>query len=240
MATAARRVPDWGARTSYPLSHRISLVAINAAPWAGAVVLTLWVITMRERPPDWTFLFVVWVGVGILIFLRVFMGPPTGGIRGLKVGALPTAARERVTNLVAGLARDHGLRVPDVYAIRNASPNAIVFRKWGPAIGLTTGLLEEFTRTELEAVLAHCLVRLNSPYFRFALVASFAGGARFGPPVGVDDDVRAVALTRFPPGLAGAIAKAKPADNRYRPLWFVADGPPHRPVRERIAALQDV
>jgi hypothetical protein len=240
MATHASSLPDWDVQTDYPIVRRIALVAINAAIWAAFIAFMFWLTGKQQGGPDWI-LRGMWLVFAIFGFVRCFAGPSTLGFGRLKIERLPTEAVPRITNLVAGLAKDHGLQIPQLYAIRDMSPNAIVLRKWGPAVAITTGLLEKFARTEIEAVLAHCLVRVQSPNLRFALLASVTPwGAGLAPTVGTDDDVRAAAMTRFPPGLAGAIEKAKPVGKRYRPLWFVAEGPPHRPVQERIAALQDL
>jgi hypothetical protein len=60
------------------------------------------------------------------------------------------------------------------------------------------------------------------------------------PPVGYDDDVRAVALTRYPPALAKALHKMQPTSPRFGPMWMIASDDVHRPVGERIAALGDL
>jgi hypothetical protein len=240
MATEARPLPDWGLEPTYPLARRVALVGINAGLWAAFIAYTYLLRGTPETSFDWI-VFGMWVAFAIVVFARSFSGPGTIGFGRLKLEPLPAATAPRVISLAAGLAKDQGLQLPAIYLIKDSRPNAIVFRKWGPGIALTSSLVDTFNRTELEAVLAHCLARINSPHFRLALLASITvGGQGLGPPVGYADDVQAAALTKFPPGLASAIEKSKPVGKRYRPLWFVADGPPHRPVQERIAALQDL
>ncbi len=113
------------------------------------------------------------------------------------------------------------MRAPEL-RIYKGPPNAVVVPGHGP-VALADSALDQLARTELEAVLAHCLVRLAH--------------ARRTDPVGYADDVRAVALTRYPPGLAKALERLVPQDSH----WFVvASVRSHRPVAERIAALEEL
>lgn len=236
MAQAVTKgLAGWEVDPDYPLRKRVTLVALHTGLWAAVVALGIWIsdVGMVEA---------VWAGYAGTMFWWGFSGPKTAGPFGLKLRRVGGNHAERVENLAAGLAKTNGLPVPTVYLVSDPAPNALVFRKWGPAIGVTRSLLDTYSRTELETVVAHCLVRLNSRHHRLALLAAFWGwiGARLGPTVGTDDDVKAAAMTRYPPGLVRALEKAEPAAKRYAPLWFVAGGPSHRPVPERIAALQDL
>jgi hypothetical protein len=129
-----------------------------------------------------------------------------------------------------------------LFVIPDDVPNAMVCRAKGPALAVTRGLLDDFTRTELEAVIAHCMVRLLSTDVERASMALAQGplGTRSIPRVGYEDDVRAAAVTRYPPALADAVEKAKPMKGRYAPFWFVADDRSHRPAQERAAAIRDL
>jgi hypothetical protein len=149
----------------------------------------------------------------------------------------------RLENLVRGLSRDHGLARPRMVVLESAPPNAFV---WRPLIGsavlaISRSYLEALSRTELEAVIAHCLLRLSSADARAATVGVLLGGSGrwIVPRVGFADDVRAASLTRYPPGLAAAIEKAVPPDI-LGPLWFVAGSASHRSARERIEQLADL
>lgn len=132
----------------------------------------------------------------------------------------------RISNVVEGLAAELSMPSARVF-VYDGEPNALVARSAGRTLAISSSFLDELTRTELEAVAAHCLVRLVPP-------------TRLGDPVGYDDDVRAAALTKFPPALAAALEKATPHKGRYAPLYFVAQHPSHRPVELRIAALGDL
>jgi hypothetical protein len=151
--------------------------------------------------------------------------------------------RPRLGNLVTGLASELEIDRPALWLIPEGGPNAIVCGVLGkPAVAVTTSLLDGYTRSELEAVVAHCLVRtpLRRRWRASLAVALGRGGWRITTPVGYDDDVRAAALTRYPPALADAIAKAEPRRDRLGPLWFVAEGASHRPQGERGDALLEL
>lgn len=133
----------------------------------------------------------------------------------------------RLLNIVAGLSERLGIRSVDTYVIEGAGTNALAGRTDRPSLAVTRALLDGYARTELEAVVAHCLVRHKE-------------AGRRGVIVGYSDDVRAVALTRYPPALVSAIDKATPYRGRYAALYMVSDGPTHRPKQERIQALNDL
>lgn len=159
---------------------------------------------------------------------------PLGSTRSLVRRALKEAGAKpldedtypRARNIVDGLAETVGIPRADIFSF-DGPVNAFTGRSDHAVIALSTQLLEGFTRTELEAVVSHCLVR-------------FREAGRRGVRVGYADDVRAVALTRYPPALSSALQKATPYPGRFAPLYLVADGPSHRPVAERIEALQDL
>ena len=161
-----------------------------------------------------------------------------------KVDAAPIeqGSEPRLENLAAGLVEKMGLKPPRLFVYEDARPNGFAARKPGPVVGVSRGALRELNRTELEALVAHCLVRTHSPSLRLARLACqariFARALR--PLVGPPQDVRAAAVTRYPPGLGGALKKCRPATGRYGPLYFVADHPSHAPVPDRIAALSDL
>ncbi len=135
-----------------------------------------------------------------------------------------------------------GRDAPYVLVVEAAECNALVARRGRrAAMAVTTGALATLTRTELEAVVAHCLVRCDP-----ARLAAAGAACAFGPllmtlapRVGYDDDVAAAALTRYPPGLARALRKCD-GGARFAPLWLVAPGPLHRPVEERVAELEQL
>ncbi|MDQ3963953.1 MAG: hypothetical protein M3277_08610 [Actinomycetota bacterium] len=131
----------------------------------------------------------------------------------------------RAANLAQGVATDLGMPAPEIWTY-DGPPNALGVRVGRPVVALSTQLLTTFSRTEIEAVIAHLLVRI-------------ARGNR-SDIIGYADDVRTVALTRFPPALSSALEKAVPHEGRFAHHYFAATGASHRPVAERIEALSDL
>jgi hypothetical protein len=109
-------------------------------------------------------------------------------------------------------------------------------------MGVSKRAIAELNRTELEALIAHCLVRTHSPSLRLAPLACqtrlFARA--LGPLVGPTEDVRASAVTRYPPALISVLDKCAPASGRYGPLYFAAEHPSHVPIPARVAPLSDL
>ncbi|MGH2729178.1 MAG: hypothetical protein ACRDJI_01055 [Actinomycetota bacterium] len=171
------------------------------------------------------------------------MSRVTRGLR--RALALRPLSREdspRAHNMAEGLASDLGIDPPSLHLIPAGEPNALVFLGSAPSVALAGSLLETFARTELEAVVAHCLIRFKETNVRRAMVAVWWGrrGHRFAPEVGREDDIRTCALTRYPPALAAALRKAVVRDERFGPLWFVGAGPPHRSAVERALDVLDL
>ena len=161
------------------------------------------------------------------------------------VNATPASAVEeaRVVNVVQGLSADLSVVPPKVFVFAGNGAEALVCHSAGGyAIALSHGLLSTYTRTELEAVVSHCLVRIVLGRVRPAAVAAALGplGATMGPVVGGTDDLAAVSATRYPPGLMKALSKAQPATGRLAAFYLASAGPTHRPTAERVAALADL
>ena len=155
---------------------------------------------------------------------------------------LDPAGAPRLFNVARGLADDLGVAVPTLWVISGEGPNALALRSGGPALAVSQDLLDDYTRTELEGVVAHCLIRLQPGAQRRARLAA-AFGELAGPAgtLGLGDvDARAVAFTRYPLGLAGAVAKASPRAGRSASFWFVPDGSRHVSRDDRAALLREL
>ncbi len=171
-------------------------------------------------------------------------------LRSVGAQALEDGREPRFSNLAAGLARDLDAEPPRLWVIPSGGPNALVVRSSGSAVALTQSLLEVYTRTELEAVVAHCLVRLRDRrrMSRMGLAVALGRPARSfrSPtpsslePVGLEDDLAAVSVTGYPPALASAISKAEPASGRFGSLWFVGGAPSQLAPERRVAELADL
>ena len=228
---------EWeGPAPVYPARDRLGLLALIWVP-AALVALVVAVLTGL-----W------WVGVVLLGLwaVKTFAEARwTDRVMLRRLGAAPLEGHEapRLENLVAGIAADLGVEPPRLYVLEDGGPNALVATGGRTGIlGVRKTVLESFTRTELEAVVAHCLLRLHSKEFVYSnLAARWSDlGAGLAPRVGAAQDVRAAALTRYPPALAAAIAKSDPAVARYGPLWFVADAPSHERSADRAALVEDL
>jgi heat shock protein HtpX len=165
----------------------------------------------------------------------------------------------RLFNLVEGLTINAGVRQPRLRVVDSPGLNALASgsRVSRAVLAVTTGLLSELDRVELEGVLAEELAQIRHGETGPAtvLVATFGLGHAAAVPVDRDSraDQAAVALTRYPPGLAGALekieAKGAVVDNQpsYMAHLWLADprspAPPDRgrlPLRERIEALREL
>jgi heat shock protein HtpX len=180
-----------------------------------------------------------------------------------RAGARPSDPERhpRLHNLTEGLCGQAGLPVPRLYVVDSPAANAFAVGR-DPAHGavvVTRGLLEALNRVELEGVVAHELVQIQSRGARLAsatvILGRLPGMLRLGaqPRRLLDADETAAYLTRYPPGLAGALRKlagaAAPLPGRpgLDHLWLVAPQPPspgaaptHPPLEERIAALREL
>jgi hypothetical protein len=161
-----------------------------------------------------------------------------------RTGARPMGAGEapRFINLVQGTAASQGASVPTAMMFDRPDPNAFVWGGRRPVIALSRGAVDGFTRTEIEAVVSHCFVRLTSGAGRVLPMAVLIGrlARRSGPLVTSTEDVVAVAATRYPPALKSAIEKCSPAEGALAPAFFVSDGWSHMPAADRMRALEDL
>jgi hypothetical protein len=166
---------------------------------------------------------------------------PRRAIRARSPVALGSEEAPRVVNVVAGLAADLGIPPPKVWIVEGDGPNAVVGRLGQASVGVTRALLDLYTRTELEAVIAHCLLRLRRPGLRREALAAALGplGRVLCPVVDAQHDAAVAAVTRYPPALAAAIRKATPARGGA-PFLFVAPRPWHDDPEQRAAHVADL
>jgi hypothetical protein len=235
-AAPAPQLPDWdydGARPDLRGRTRSRVLVVAGVAVAGLVLAWL------ALGPIGIAAFAA-VYAGVIVWIASNSG--RGMLRRVKADRVRPGSSPRLENVVAGLARQTRLPAPELWLIDDPAPNALVCFTRRPAIAVTSGLVEGYTRTELEAVVAHCFVRLaatSTPLARTMLALSYVSPA-FGVPVGDVDDVRAAAVTRYPPALASAVTKASPRRGRGAAFWFVAEDGMHVPPPERAAALLDL
>jgi hypothetical protein len=146
----------------------------------------------------------------------------------------------RLHNIATGLAARTHSAVPALWLIPDGGPNALVCRTGGLALAVTSSLLDRYTRVELEAVVAHCLIRLRKSAALSEALALRRLGITVSPCDVLWADAATAALTRYPPGLATAITKAQPRSDRFAPLWFVSSTPGQPAPSARAEMLQDL
>lgn len=230
-------LPDWG-------QDRVGVPGFGARTWRlvalfGFVPVVLALLVAAGVPG------LVAAALIALYFVAVATWIRSRGSRALSaVGARPGRPGElaRLENLVRGLSNDLGIGAPALLVTDESGPNALVAKRSGHVVVVTADLARDFSRTELEAVLAHCLVRIASDQVAAAQMGLALGslGVGLGGLTGGADDVVAAGVTRYPPALASAIEKCAPRGGSFAALWFVAEGPTHAPAERRIAALRDL
>ena len=202
---------------------------------------------------------------------------PGMALRGLELHPLAPIGREaaRLHNLVDGLCAVAGLPKPRLMVLDDASANCLVVgtRPEDTSLVVTSGLLPALSRIEMEGVVAHQLshIRRGDALVGAAAAVTVAPLSGLLPSLGArttawllggrepPTDVAAVGLTKFPPGLAGALDKMSslrtaPSSPRLDLLWDVAPasaapkartGGTGRPrpgdsVEDRISALREL
>jgi heat shock protein HtpX len=185
-------------------------------------------------------------------------------------GARPADPVEhaRLLNLLDGLGAATGLAPPAAYVVPDEAPNALAVGRSprSAAVLVTTGLLAQLRRVELEGVLAHELSHIkegSTPLRTVAvplvglpatvLPAGLAAGLRRWV-VGEGEapaDLAAVAVTRYPPGLAAGLEVVAAGGGRVATppavahLWLAPPlgafaPPPGEGLPERVAFLREL
>jgi heat shock protein HtpX len=235
--------------------HTRTLVVVALSAGLPAVVLGL--VTLLAAGPIAGAIVLVVVTAAIVAWIRLSADRRMlAAIGGRDADPVSEA---RLFNLVEGLSIGAGLRQPRLRVIDSPGLNAMAGGTT-PAkavLGVTSGLLAELDRIELEAVVAEELVRIRRSDTGPAtlLAATFGLGRRLAVPPDRDTaaDLGAVGLTRYPPALAAALEKldakgcavagqsAGVAD-----LWLAdptsgaAPGRGRTPLPERIEALREL
>ncbi len=163
------------------------------------------------------------VVVGVACGVLVRRG--TTGLVVRSLGARSPGAGElpRLRNLAEGLCATMGVEPPEVLVVDHPGANALVLARPGRSscLVVTAGLEPSLSVVELEAVLAHELVRVKlhdtevaaaalGVTAPLAMTGSRGAGrvrALLGPSRAFRADQRAVAVVRYPPGLAAALER---------------------------------
>jgi heat shock protein HtpX len=168
----------------------------------------------------------------------------------------------RLLNLVDGLCTATGLHPPKVRVVEAEGLNALAAGRT-PAhatLAVTSRLVAELSRVELEGVLAEEVVTIRRGRMVPATVAAsvppvLARLVSAAPGAEIEGDQAAVGLTRYPPGLIGALGKMQAIGTSVAtppsldPLWLAdpsGQGPPRGgtsprvPLARRIEALEEL
>ncbi len=173
----------------------------------------------------------------------------------------------RLFNMVEGLCDSHGFRRPAIYVIDTDARNALVWgrRPGSPSLAISRGWLDATSLLGLEGLLARELARANDPGLASTTLAVsvarvLPGGLRrrlfdrvCGPHRMVLDDFDAVRFTRYPPGLADALATQRDGtatitgtSSVTAPLWVAPSTTDHllgdavAPIDIRVDALREL
>ena len=195
-----------------------------------------------------------WIVVGLALVVAVgfawFARNRADAVALSIVGAVPADGSEhrRYHNLVEGLCVGAGLPKPRLFVVDDPAPNAFVVGRdpEHAALVVTSGLLATTSRLELEGVLALELAHVKNFDVAVQTVAVVAVGSRRSLSRRDESaaDAAAVAVTRYPPGLAAALRTldaAGPVGGGHRAtahLWIVPPVDPRPSLLERIALLE--
>jgi Zn-dependent protease with chaperone function len=195
IAANRRRAVSLCALTGFVPALVIGLiVGLVASVIVGAVVLV-----------------VLWAAISVAVW-RV-----APGVALKRVGAVRLDERDdpRLTNVTDGLCATFGLRMPDLYVVWDAVPNACALGRDAStaALVVTSGLLEMMGPIELEGVIAHELAHVkrhdNTVSVVALLLARIGGEGVLRRCVGRSReyraDVVAASAVRFPRGLFDAL-----------------------------------
>lgn len=226
------------------------------------------------------------VGLVVGLVLAVLVHPVVGVVAGIAAGVVAhrLAGRDadgavlrslggrpadpvreaRLHNLVEGLSLAAGVPPPALQVLDDDRPNALALGRGArtATVVVTSGLLEQLERVELEAVLAHELSHIRSGdtepgtlaahLSRLPLVGGLVRSGLIDADREAIADLNGVAVTRFPPGLAAALEKLRgaaspgalpPGPAACHHLWIVSATDPGNPspdIDERIDALREL
>jgi Zn-dependent protease with chaperone function len=233
--------PGLGATEILPAevtANRRRAVGLCVAAGVVPALIVAIVIGIVVSPPAGAVALVVVAGI---VGYGLWRAAPGVALR--QVGAVPLGERDnpRLFNVTEGLCATFGLRVPDLYVVYDAVPNACALGRnaVSAALVVTSGLLETLGPIELEGVIAHELAHVKRDDNGVSVVgltlARFGGAGLLRRCLGENREYRAdivgASAVRFPRGLLDALrlmehAPAPAGNSLFNP--------------SRIAATRDV
>ena len=211
--------------------HAVTLCVLAAL--VPAVVFGV-VIGLVVSPLIGLFVFVL---AGLIVAYALWRAAPGVALR--QVGAIQLAESDnpRLFNVTEGLCATFGLRMPDLYVVYDAVPNACALGRnaGSAAVVVTSGLLETMGPIELEGVIAHELAHVkrddNGVSVIALTLARFGGAGLLRRCVGENREYRAdivsASAVRYPRGLLDALrlmerAPAPAGNSVFGPSRFAA------------------
>lgn len=214
-----------GSQTSgSPLAVLGFLALLVAIP----VAIVLGLLLALAGIPWWIGIVVALLTGGILVALAWRSGFDRA-LSALGLADQAVTGHARLKNLVEGLSLSVGINEPHLYLIDDPARNALALAQdERAAVVLTTGLVDSLDRIGLEGIVAEVLVSIKNgdaeAATRAAAIAKpfLDGPLNVGPLTKVGKwalsslvepgrefrtDASAVAVTRYPPGLADALGK---------------------------------
>lgn len=228
----------------------LALVATACVPLGIAIGLIFW------WGLNWVAGLVAAVLASIFLGALMWWGAEPLARRSLGGRRAEPTGDARLVNLVDGLCATIGARRPELKVRDEPALNAAVCgRRQGSAtLVVTSGLLDELNRVELEGVLAQQLTRIRCYDMLPATVTVATLGifaTMLSPPEPVTAmDRAAVSFTRYPPGLISALEKMTAKGTEVHggsranaQLWFADPGGtkgPQTSLKDRVMALREL
>jgi hypothetical protein len=200
------------------------------------------------------------LAVGVVVAMWAWNGATMRALAGLGATTADPEEHPRLHNLVDGLCAIAGVAKPELHVQPDDRADICSLGVDGQRAHLivTTGLLRDLTRVELEAVLAHELAHIKQLDIAPATVLAGLAPTVAGPIVravigrrpATDDfgiephaDLEGVRLTRYPPGLITALEKVaatpREASGDVQYPWLSAEERPDE-LRFRIDVLREL
>lgn len=226
----------------------VAVLALPPAVVVGAIgLLGGWIVALV--------LFVV-VGAGVAGW--AWFGADGRVARQLGGEVADPERHARFVNIVEGLCPGVGVAVPRLVVIDDPGLNALAAGRdpHRSVLAVTTGLLGALPPIELEGVVAEELVRIRRRDAVTGTLAASLGGLGRWCNQAADDtaaDLRAVSVTRYPPGLAAGLERMEKGGTALRntsrslaPLWLadpsgvVPEGSERPGLEARAEALREL
>ncbi len=240
------------------------LLALVADLVALVVFVLVWLVA------NWWIALIVALVLWVAIVGFVYVSRENLAMSGMAPREVQLEDNPHLSSVLDGLVVTHGFDRPDVLLLNSSATNAAVVGRdaRNTKLILTTGLMDELERLEIEGVLAHLLTAASSAEIGGATLAAAVlsilpgNGIRkraiewmFPEHFRIETDLEAVGYTRYPPSFAASLEKLAAADTTVpmartanAHLWLADPiGDPavlaervHPPLHLRISILREL